>query len=155
MGEQAELILNGDVCEGCGEEFHNEGPGYPRRCASCGGANHRKTRSGLNPLKQEKIDEAFRMFKSAGFEWDSFNNGLHWKLAGMDFYPTTHKWFDNKNDFRGEGIKEFIKYIRTRQHKQAPPNKILTVDQVFEIAKHSKDKSLLGICEAIHKGIYG
>lgn len=37
MGEQADLIINGDVCEGCGQEFEDEGPGYPRRCKACGG----------------------------------------------------------------------------------------------------------------------
>lgn len=36
MGEMANLILNGEVCEICGEEFmDNEAAGYPRRCASC------------------------------------------------------------------------------------------------------------------------
>ncbi|KKN68347.1 hypothetical protein LCGC14_0452230 [marine sediment metagenome] len=35
MGEYAELILNGDDCESCGISFHDEGPGYPRRCKGC------------------------------------------------------------------------------------------------------------------------
>jgi hypothetical protein len=37
MGEQADLILNGDCCEVCGENFVDEGEGYPRRCKNCGG----------------------------------------------------------------------------------------------------------------------
>lgn len=149
MGEQADLIINGDVCEGCGEDFMEEGPGYPRRCSSCGGLS--KRRFGGNPLKQENINEATRLFKAAGFKWESFNNGFHWKLKGLDFYPSTHRWMDLKNDFKGEGIKEFIKYV---QKSVKTTQKILTVDQIFDIAKHSKDKSLRGICEAIHKEIY-
>lgn len=36
MGEMAELILMGEVCEGCGEEFmDDEAPGHPRRCTRC------------------------------------------------------------------------------------------------------------------------
>ena len=36
MGEIAEMMLNGLMCEGCGvwmDDF--EEPGYPRRCAGC------------------------------------------------------------------------------------------------------------------------
>lgn len=34
MGEIADLMINGDICEGCGVEL-GEGDGYPRRCAYC------------------------------------------------------------------------------------------------------------------------
>ena len=37
MGEQAELIINGDVCQVCGCNFEDEGSGYPRTCNGCGG----------------------------------------------------------------------------------------------------------------------
>lgn len=35
MGEAAEDILNGAVCEVCGEFFHDDEPGHPRRCERC------------------------------------------------------------------------------------------------------------------------
>lgn len=40
MGEAAEDVLDGIVCEGCGEFFDDilnglEPPGYPRRCEAC------------------------------------------------------------------------------------------------------------------------
>lgn len=149
MGEQADLILNGDVCQFCGENFEDEGFGYPRTCRSCAVQNVSKSR---NPLKKEKIAEAQRLFKSAGFEWETFNNGYHWKFAGLDFYPSTHRWMDIKNDFRGEGIKEFIKYVQTKKHKETSV-RILTVEQIFDIAKRING-SLYERCEAIHRGIY-
>ncbi len=34
MGEIADSIINGDVCEECGE-WIGEGDGYPRKCSSC------------------------------------------------------------------------------------------------------------------------
>jgi len=39
MGEIADSLINGDACEGCGEEFEDSGSGYPRRCSACGGEN--------------------------------------------------------------------------------------------------------------------
>jgi hypothetical protein len=40
MGEIAEMMLEGILCEGCGEVFDDviaggEGPGHPRRCRLC------------------------------------------------------------------------------------------------------------------------
>lgn len=108
----------------------------------------------MNKHKDQNIDEARRLLKAAGFEWESFNNGLHWRIAGLDFYPSTHKWMDTRNDFKGDGVPEFIKYIKQPKHKPEPGFKPMTVEQFFEVAKHSKDKSLFGICEAIHKEVY-
>jgi predicted Zn-ribbon and HTH transcriptional regulator len=153
MGEQADLIINGDVCEGCGENFDDEGDGYPRRCSSCRGGS-RPWKNGKNPVKQERMKEAEKLFKAAGFTWQSFNNNYHWRVAGIDFFPTTERWFDTKNDFHGQGVKEFIRYVQGRENAQKKLNKVLTIEQIFEIAKSSKDKSLFGICETIHRGIY-
>lgn len=35
MGDNAEAILNGEVCQECGEAFMDEAPGYPRSCGAC------------------------------------------------------------------------------------------------------------------------
>lgn len=37
MGEIADLMINGDICEGCGCELDGQGDGFPRRCFGCGG----------------------------------------------------------------------------------------------------------------------
>src|SRR5580692_11302367 len=34
MGEIADLMINGDICQGCGAEL-GEGDGYPRQCRGC------------------------------------------------------------------------------------------------------------------------
>jgi hypothetical protein len=49
MGEAAEDVLDGVVCEGCGEFFDDvingkEPPGYPRRCDACKPAKKAKRR---------------------------------------------------------------------------------------------------------------
>jgi hypothetical protein len=35
MGEVAEMILEGILCEGCGELIDENAAGHPRRCAGC------------------------------------------------------------------------------------------------------------------------
>jgi len=39
MAEQADLAINGDVCEICGCNFEDAGSGYPRTCNACGGSD--------------------------------------------------------------------------------------------------------------------
>lgn len=36
MGEIADAMIEGDLCEGCGV-YLGEGPGFPQRCEGCGG----------------------------------------------------------------------------------------------------------------------
>lgn len=35
MGDFVEMILDGDLCESCGEYIDEPGYGIPRRCAGC------------------------------------------------------------------------------------------------------------------------
>ena len=37
MGEIAEMMLDGEMCEGCGVYLGGEALGIPRKCQSCGG----------------------------------------------------------------------------------------------------------------------
>jgi hypothetical protein len=37
MGEIADLMINGDICQLCGVELEGEGDGFPRMCVGCGG----------------------------------------------------------------------------------------------------------------------
>lgn len=37
MGEISEMMLDGTLCEGCGEFLNEDPPGYPCYCAGCGG----------------------------------------------------------------------------------------------------------------------
>jgi Zn finger protein HypA/HybF involved in hydrogenase expression len=45
MGEIAEMMLEGTLCEGCGVFMGDAGPGHPRRCWDC-----RKDQTGIHPL---------------------------------------------------------------------------------------------------------
>lgn len=39
MGEIAEMMLDGTLCEGCGEYLDGGGMGFPMRCGGCGGGD--------------------------------------------------------------------------------------------------------------------
>ena len=54
MGEAAEDVLEGRICEVCGEWFADvldgkEPPGHPRRCERCEPTRRRKAGSSLAP----------------------------------------------------------------------------------------------------------
>ncbi len=108
----------------------------------------------MKPQKKENLDESLRVFKAEGLTYESFNNGVHWRVAGIDYYPTTQRWNDPKNDFTNMGVESLIRYIRTREHKKTSSIRVLTSEQIFEVARKCKKTNLAEICDAIHKEIY-
>jgi hypothetical protein len=42
MGEVAEMMIDGTLCEQCGEFLDGESPGYPRSCTGCDPAQERE-----------------------------------------------------------------------------------------------------------------
>lgn len=35
MGDIADMVLDGTLCEGCGIYIDDEEPGHPRKCSDC------------------------------------------------------------------------------------------------------------------------
>lgn len=128
MGEQAELILNGDVCEGCGEEM-GDGPGYPRRCSSCGGSDEgsdfevykharAERRASLEPqrfeyAKKQLFGHEFDCIEDVRIGSDKMEIYLT-KDRRIDFWPFTG-WFCGRKPIghiKGRGIANLIKEIK-------------------------------------------
>lgn len=108
----------------------------------------------MNETKKQERRLAKAELNDRGIKYQSFNNDLHWKVGVVDFFPTTGRWSNNITDESGQGLRSFIRYI-TKEEKTKPLDlNRLSIEQLFEIAKKSKDKSLEGICGAIHKEIY-
>lgn len=86
MGEIAELMINGDICEGCGCEL-GEGDGYPRRCEGCGGKSREnpEPRQRKMPLSRQPLS-AKQLQK---LEWasakSSMYEGCNWDEAPGQF----------------------------------------------------------------------
>lgn len=118
----------------------------------------------MNPKAEFNKGLSMKSFKDAKIPYTSLNNDMHWKVIDVDFWPTSLKWQDLKSDKKGVGVFECIEYLRTKYPMYVyTPKGIfnlqgvhpLTVDQMFDIACHSKEKSLIGICRTLHKEIYG
>lgn len=128
MGEYAELILNGDVCEGCGEEM-GDGQGYPRRCSSCGGSDEgsefdvykharQERRKSLTPKRfQHAINQ---LNKLEGIRYQALSDKIiiHTNIHHqIDFWPFTG-WFCGRKpigNIKGRGIANLIKEIKKCQ----------------------------------------
>lgn len=93
-----------------------------------------------------------RILSELGIEFTEHNNGAHLKVGAVDFWPGTGLWRGPSGE--GRGVMNLISHL----DKVDPPFvniNFLSVEKVFDVAKHSKDKSLMGICQSIHKAIYG
>lgn len=63
MGEVTEMLLDGTLCEGCGEVFDDviegaEAPGHPRRCPSCRPACEAPKRKAAPGSLAERLPQA-------------------------------------------------------------------------------------------------
>ena len=57
--------------------------------------------------KQNNIKKALEMVFDFEIIYTSHNMGLHWKIPmedySIDFYPTTHSWYDPSTGKKGKG----------------------------------------------------
>jgi hypothetical protein len=70
MGEIAEMMLDGDLCEGCGVYMGFPGEGFPRRCASCAkeqrAENHQATLAHHQQIKKVPCPTCGKKVKAVG-----------------------------------------------------------------------------------------
>lgn len=110
--------------------------------------------------KESNRRESKEILKKAGIVFTEHNKGAHLKIGKIDFWPGTGLFRDEEHE--GRGINNFIEYLRPRKASVSqadkggaePPVKFLTVEQMFDVAKHAKVQGLHGICEALHKEIF-
>lgn len=129
-------------------------------------AVYTKTEKGFKMPNWEKREfnrrESKRILTENNIAFEEFNDGAHLKIKAwdfvIDFWPGTGLFRHPQGE--GRGVFELIAFMKKEEKVQSRHDQgiykvgILNVDQIFEIAKKSKDKSLYGICTAIHKEIY-
>ena len=130
MGEQADLLLNGDCCEVCGENFDDEGSGYPRRCSACRRGNklgseineyemmeqeRRDRREGLEP---SRIQYAMKKLGELNVKKSIVAGGdqicIEFSGNRVDFWPYTG-WFCGRKpigNIKGRGIAKLIGHLK-------------------------------------------
>ena len=65
MGDIADMMINGDLCEGCGVYLEGDGEGFPRYCTSCANPTHNYRAS--KPCKtKSQCPECKKWVKSVG-----------------------------------------------------------------------------------------
>lgn len=127
MGEQAELIINGDVCQVCGENFEDEGDGYPRTCESClhgdddQYAMYKKVRQDRRANAEPgRIRYAMNKLENLGplvrptLAPTNDQIIIHIHCNRIDFWPFTG-WFCGRKPIghiKGRGIANLIKEIK-------------------------------------------
>jgi hypothetical protein len=63
MGDIAEMMLDGTLCEGCGVYLAGDAPGHPRRCRDC-----RNTEGQPHPSTKVPCKTCGRRVKFAGLK---------------------------------------------------------------------------------------
>jgi hypothetical protein len=70
MGEIAEMMLDGTLCEGCGVALAGCGEGFPRRCATCArderAERHQQTMARHQQIKKIPCQTCGRKVKTVG-----------------------------------------------------------------------------------------
>ena len=68
MGEIADMMLEGTMCQECGEFIDDgeEGPGYPRLCAGCAGRQKPQSRATASRKQFECLECHKRFRKEVG-----------------------------------------------------------------------------------------
>ncbi len=65
--------------------------------------------------KEKKIQQSVDMGNNFDLLYTIHNMGLHWKIPmedySIDFYPTTHSWYDPSTKAKGKGLESFLIYI--------------------------------------------
>lgn len=108
MGEIAEMMLDGILCEQCGE-YIGGSVGYPRPCAGCGGHDNTPAEWKMNEGK--KIEA----LGGKGYSIQKFTS-FHFRINNkVDVWPSTGRYWVLGSKVKGKyyDIDSLLKKIKT------------------------------------------
>lgn len=73
---------------------------------------NKKVVNKLTDKKEQKTLNIIQMLLEEGHYVDTFDNGQI-KVAGVDFWCTSEKWYDSKRKRKGQGLLNFKNYLKT------------------------------------------
>jgi len=124
MGEIAEAMISGEMCEACGE-YIGEDVGYPLYCSiDCAkdrGADISQVVQGMSEedyrqeRKEKKLSNerwSIDHLKEKGYEVQilSEKNG-HYRIGEWDFWPRTGMFYNRVDKRKDRGVKNLIKLL--------------------------------------------
>ncbi len=108
MGEYADMMLDGTLCQSCGE-YLGDGDGFPVTCSGCSGSDFE---SSGKTKKLRNLEWSTNHLIEQNIKFTSHNKGVHLKVyrpAGIiDFWPSTGKYKRIDGTY-GRGIKNMLK----------------------------------------------
>jgi hypothetical protein len=99
MGDIADMMLDGILCEGCGE-YIGAPTGYPMRCSGCGGGHSSEPAAW-------KVDEGKKIeaLIAKGFKIQKFTD-FHFRInSKVDVWPSKGKYWVLGTQIKGKYYK--------------------------------------------------
>lgn len=105
-GEVDDIML----CDSCAEDLEN---------ADKSPEDWAEYKEERKQKKWRNLDWSLKFLQEQGIEYQTLNaGGAHYRVVGVDFWPTTGKFYDNRNGQKGRGVKELLKYIELQNEKE-------------------------------------
>lgn len=105
MGDIADMMLDGTLCEGCGEFLNEDPPGFPSYCEGCAPAAHAEEKKDKRASNREKSSA---ILAAKGICYKANNNGAHLVVTHgdmtVDFWPGTGKYIRRADKKAGRGV---------------------------------------------------
>jgi len=115
MGEIAEAMLDGTLCQSCGE-YIGTGAGHPRSCGSCGSGSGGASdgRHSRWDKRQQNREQSTDILIKRGVTFEAKNFGRHLIITRdgrtVDFWPGTGLWIFREGK-KGRGVFNLLKEI--------------------------------------------
>lgn len=119
MGEFAESMLDGSMCEQCGE-YLGDAVGHVRLCEYCAGESDDSTADTFRILKKQNQEKrahnrtvSQEELRKRGYQFEVKNGDAHLIVQTsrgvVDFWPGTGKFRIRSNGYTGRGLESFFK----------------------------------------------
>lgn len=133
MGDVADMIADGSLCESCGSHMKDgDAPGFPRQCEACFGcavpdygltpAPGQSDRPEKEPLTRQAFNRRFspEVLDENGITFRSLQDGAHLIIVQgrwrFDFWPGTGRWQKRlpgrKRHIDGVGVLNLVREIK-------------------------------------------
>ena len=145
MGEIADMIVDGQICEICSCDIDGTAPGYPRRCEFCRGSGkpgssttrkNRRRRKRRSRNRASSVRDAMGQEQNAreqlvakGCQLEIKNENQHWIVKGpgvrVEWWPSSRKLVtgDHPNRFNHvrncENVAGLVKAVEELQARKA------------------------------------
>lgn len=121
MGQCAEMMVNGECCQMCGQINEGEALGFPYTCEECGDdemKNKNKQQRRALRVKKRKQDLMSSFNKKGWTELSEYHFRKGIKGLAFDFWPTTQKAMYNGQVFKQViDVNELVKAIEKGEFK--------------------------------------